>query len=79
MRAENKNALERLSLVSHYIGLFSVFIGLGLTFYDVLRKDVTHIQISLYVVITGYSFVKISQKIARILLSESTPSQRSMY
>ena len=76
MKAENSHALERLSLFCHLTGIFSVFIGLSLTFFDALNKDMGHIQISIYVVITGYSFVKIAKRIAQILLIESHPSNR---
>ena len=76
MKAENTYALERLSLFCHLTGIFSVFIGLTLTFFDALNKDMGHIQISIYVVITGYSFVKIAKRIAQILLIEAhTPGR----
>jgi hypothetical protein len=76
MKAENTYALERLSLFCHMTGIFSVFIGLTLTFFDALNKDLGHIQISIYVVITGYSFVKIAKRITQILLIEAGPSSR---
>lgn len=76
MKAENMYALERLSLFCHMTGIFSVFIGLTLTFFDALNKDMGHIQISIYVVITGYSFVKIAKRIAQILMIEAHPSSR---
>ncbi len=78
MRAENSHALERLSIFCHFTGIFSVFIGLSLTFFDALNRDMGHIQISLYVVITGYSFVKIAKRISQILMIENHPSSNKV-
>jgi hypothetical protein len=74
MRAENIQALNRLSMISHIVGLFSVFIGVAVSFFDLLKNDVTHLQVGLYVFITGYAFVKIAKQISEILVIECHPS-----
>jgi hypothetical protein len=71
MKIENIKSLERLSLFCHFSGLFSVFIGLAVAFMDLLNRDVRHVQVGIYVFITGYALAKISAKISSILLSES--------
>jgi len=79
MRTENIQSLERLSLLCHFVGLFSVFLGMVVSFLDLMNGDVRHIQVGLYVFVTGYAFVKISAKIAAILLDESRPEKRSSF
>ena len=76
MRTENANSLERLSTFCHMVGLFSVFLGMLVTFLDLLNKDIRHIQVGIYVFSTGYTFVKIAAKITRILMEETHPSSR---
>lgn len=75
MRGENIRALERLSMFCHLVGLFSVFIGMVVTFLDVLNGDFRHVQVGLYTFSTGYAFVKISSKLSAILLDESNPNR----
>ena len=70
MKKENELALERLSLFCHIVGLFSVFIGLVVSFMELLSGNIIRMQTGLYIFITGYALVKISSKIAKVLLSE---------
>jgi len=72
MKQKNITDLERLSLFCHFTGLFSVFIGLTVTFIDVLNNDMSHVQVGIYVFITGYAFTKISKKLTSILYDENT-------
>lgn len=72
MKSENYNSLERLSLFCHFSGLFSVFLGMVVAFFDVMNGDIKHVQVGIYVFITGYALVKISSKISAILIDESS-------
>lgn len=71
MRAENRRALESLSLFTHICGIFSVFIGLTMAFMDILNKDMRRIQMDFYIFFTGYALVKIGSKLAQIVVSEN--------
>ena len=74
MRPENEKSLERLSLLCHVCGLFSVFLGLVVAFIDLLNNDMRHIQIGIYVFFTGYALVKISSRISKVLFDENDPN-----
>ena len=54
----------------HLGGLFSVFLGIIVIFIDLLNNDLTHIQVGLYIFVSGYALVKIAAKISDILISE---------
>ncbi|HPM08004.1 MAG TPA: hypothetical protein PLL60_04390, partial [Bacilli bacterium] len=56
----------------HFSGLFSVFLGMVVGFLDVMNGDMKHVQVGIYVFITGYALVKISSKISAILIDESS-------
>ena len=77
MKSENIKALESLSWVCHLTGLFSVFIGLVVTFMDVLNNDITHIQVGIYVFVSGYAFVKIGKKLTNITFEEKFSNSQS--
>jgi hypothetical protein len=62
--------MERLSLFCHICGVFSVFIGLAMSFMDLLNGDVKRIQTDLYIFFTGYALVKISNRLSSIIASE---------
>ena len=76
MKAENGKSLESLSLFCHYSGVFSVFIGIMVTFMDVLKGDFGHIQIGIFLFAVGYALVKISSRITEILISENFQSRQ---
>ena len=62
--------LESLSLFSHLCGLFSVFLGLVVSFVDLLNGDFKHIHMGIYIFIIGYAQVKISSKISDVIIRE---------
>jgi len=68
----NKNIVEmdRLSLFCHICGLFTIFLGMLVIFIDFLNEDFQHIQVGIFIFVTGYAFVKISTKISNILFEE---------
>ena len=70
MKHENTKSLESLSLFCHYCGMFSIFIGLVITFMDVLNGDFGHIQVGIFLFAVGYALVKISARLTEILVSE---------
>ena len=70
MQQNNLRSLESLSWVCHLCGIFSVFIGLTLTFMNLINKDFFQIQSSLYIFATGYALVKLSNRISSIVNSE---------
>ncbi|MDP2654000.1 MAG: hypothetical protein Q8Q08_08215 [Candidatus Omnitrophota bacterium] len=70
MKQENMRSLESLSAVCHYCGVFSVFIGSVVIFMDFLRKDFEHIQTGIFQFAIGYALVKVSSRIAMIVMSE---------
>ena len=77
MRTENIRSLERLSLLCHFVGLFSVFVGMIVALLDLKNGDMKHIQVGIYVFSTGYALVKVSAKISAILIDEQHPSRAS--
>ena len=72
MKQKNTSDLERLSLFCHFCGLISVFIGLTVTFMDVLNNDMAHMQVGIYVFATGYAFTKISKKLSSVVYDEQS-------
>ena len=76
MKPENAKSLESLGLFCHYCGIFSVFIGVVVTFMDVLNGDFGHIQIGIFLFAVGYALVKISSRITEILFSEGSPTKQ---
>jgi hypothetical protein len=70
MKAENRKALEGLSLFCHVGGLITVYLGIIVVFMDMIGGDFRHIQVGIFICATGYALVKISAKIAAILFTE---------
>ena len=70
MQQKNRQTLESLSWFCHLCGIFSVFIGLSVSLMNLLNKDFSHMQASLYILATGYALVKISSRLSSILMSE---------
>ena len=70
MKVENTNSLEKLSLMCHISGLFSVFVGVLVIAIDFYNGNFMHIQVGFYVFLTGYANVKISKKLSDIMYSE---------
>jgi uncharacterized membrane protein HdeD (DUF308 family) len=70
MQQHNRQSLESLSWFCHLCGIFSIFIGITITFMNALNKDFLQIQSGIYIFASGYALVKISTKITNILNSE---------
>lgn len=70
MKQENKAALENLSKTCYNGGLLPIFLGILVTFIDVVRSDLPHALTGMFIFVTGYSFVKISKKLKIIVESE---------
>jgi len=70
MQQKNRQTLESLSWFCHLCGMFSVFIGLAVTLMNLMNKNFSNMQTSLYILATGYALVKISAKLSDILNSE---------
>jgi len=75
MRIENRLSLERLSTICDICGLFSVLIGFVIIVLDLLEHNYFHIQIGIYVFVSGYGMVKTSHRIVQVLLSERREEQ----
>jgi len=72
MKLSSVNSLENLNLFCHVSGIITVFLGIIVILMDLAYKDFAHIQVGIFVLATGYSFVKISSKLARILRDEKS-------
>jgi len=70
MKQESIKSLESLSLYCHIGGIITIFIGILVVFMNVVNGDFRHIQVGLFIFITGYAFVKISTQLADILVTE---------
>ncbi len=70
MRAENRVSLERLSTICDICGFFSVLIGFIIIVIDLLEQNYLHVQVGIYVFVTGYGMVKSSHRIAKVLITE---------
>lgn len=70
MREENRYSLERLSAFCHIGGVITVFLGVLVVLMDLLNNDFRHIQVGIFICITGYSLVKISSRVEVILIKE---------
>ena len=70
MKQENRKSMESLVWACHLCGMFSIFIGLSLSLFNLISQSWMNMQASLYILVTGYALIKISSKIEKILLSE---------
>jgi hypothetical protein len=70
MREASRYSLERLSLFCHIGGVITVFLGILVVLMDLLDGDFRHIQVGIFICVTGYVFVKISLRIEQILFKE---------
>ena len=70
MKFYNLKALESLSLFCHMGGLFSVIIGIVVIFIDLFNKQYYDLQIGIFIMATGYAFVKIANKITFVVIDE---------
>lgn len=70
MKHKNISALENLSLYSNVSGVITVFLGIMVILLDLSNKNFAHIQIGFFILITGYSFIKISAKISKVIYEE---------
>lgn len=70
MKERNIRSLENMSLFCHLCGLVSVFLGFIVVFLELGNRGIAFIQAGLFIVATGYTYVKISERIARIILDE---------
>ena len=69
--ALTKKSLETLSFIAHVCGVIIIFLGVLITFRQFISEDMRYCLVGIFIVATGYSFVKISQKIADLLYAES--------
>ena len=72
MKEENIRSLESLSLYCHIGGMITIGLSLFIIFIDLSHGHFGHIQVGLFICITGYSLVKISSKLENILREEKT-------
>ena len=63
----NIKILEHLNGYASLAGIVNIFLGLLVIFVDTVRQDWMHLQVGVYIFITGYAFVKISEKIWKII------------
>jgi len=70
MKVSSIKSLENLSLFCNVSGVITVFLGIIVILMDLVNKDFAHIQVGLFILVTGYAFVKISSKLAKILIEE---------
>jgi len=70
MQAENRVALERLSTICDICGFFSILIGFIIIVLDLLENNYFHLQVGIYVFVSGYGMVKTSHQLARVLVTE---------
>ena len=70
MRAENWVSLERLSTICDICGFFSILIGFIIIVIDLLENNYLHLQVGIYVFVSGYGMVKTSHQIAKVLITE---------
>jgi len=70
MRAQSRQSLERLCIFCDVCGVFCIGIGFVIIFIDLLERNMVHIQVGIYVLITGYAYVKIARRIDDILIRE---------
>jgi len=70
MKQQNVNALEQLSLFSHFGGTFTVYMGIITILLNLLSDNVSNIVVGVYILAVGYALVKISAKISSVLNDE---------
>ncbi len=70
MKQRNIQSLENLSLFSHFCGMLTIFIGILVIFLELFSRGIAYIQTGLFILASGYTFAKISEKVSNILLSE---------
>ena len=77
MRAINRVSLERLSTICDICGFFSVLIGFIIIVLDLFDNNFQHIQVGIYVFVTGYGWVKTSHRITQVLITERFDEQEA--
>ena len=70
MDPKHYNSLEQLSLYCFFCGLLPTFLGVLMVFMDVVTQAYEHMLIGIFIFITGYSQVKISERLDSILNAE---------
>lgn len=70
MKAENEKAMESLSLFCHIGGLVIILLGVIVIFMNLIDQDFKNIQAGIFILVSGYSFTKISQRLTQILFDE---------
>ena len=70
MKEENLKLLENLSKTAYWGGLLPIFLGVLVAFVGGIQKDALYILVGIFIFVTGYAYVKISQKIAKVIDSE---------
>lgn len=71
MKRENIKSLEYLALYAQISGPVTIFLGIVVIFMDLLNRDFRHVQVGIFICVTGYAFVKIAQKSVFILKDEN--------
>ncbi|MCA9409113.1 MAG: hypothetical protein KC733_10515 [Candidatus Omnitrophica bacterium] len=70
MKAENKKILESLAKTCHNSGILPIFLGILIIFIGTVNMSSYVIAVGLFIFIVGYSYLKISQKLKKIISSE---------
>ena len=70
MQEQHVKSLENLSFFCHFCGLLPTFLGILIIFIDVINEAFDHVPTGLFMFITGYAQVKISEKLDAILKRE---------
>jgi len=70
MQERHIKSLENLSFFCHFCGVLPTFLGILIIFMDVVNEAFDHIPIGIFMFITGYAQVKISEKIDSTLKQE---------
>ncbi len=72
MKDNNVMSLSKLSAFCRYAGIVSVFLGILVLFVDILNMDWVHMQVGLFIFVSGYTYLKIGTKLSSVLFDERT-------
>ncbi|MGE0268951.1 MAG: hypothetical protein AB7S78_10915 [Candidatus Omnitrophota bacterium] len=75
MKFKNIRKLERLGVFTLIGGLVSILLGCLVIFVDLTKKDFKHIQVGIFILAIGYSFVKIGHQLSQIAQEEKKYQQ----
>lgn len=63
--------MEYLALYAQISGLITIFLGIVVISMDLVNQDFRHVQVGIFICVTGYAFVKIAEKSVFILKDEN--------